>query len=732
MVMAPIGPWPPNPWSQRIAHIGICSVFALLCTGAALGLIHTVSDVADLLTDTQGLRSLAYLILAIFTATGTLSAAWWLARRDEPVPPRLFLCGLIVATIAVRSILITTVDPAWSTDYLRYWERAVQMAASDELLISDVYRQRALLVAYPVELLFGPEATTALKWANAFLLLIVQLALYDMMRLSVNHQAAQASSLVLLASPLPAYAALIPSHDVWGMLFLAGALWAVARARRLPHSVPGLAWVAIWGSVCALSAYLFELQRSIGTLFCLALVAASLLDFFANRGRHSGQRFSPALLGLLVSAIALVSQPMLASVGARLDVHPATQERYAIPDAMKRAAHGSAMGTARSAWFARFNDRFRAQTERDRTEVQEFSRSVYLSTWALQPLGKLDAMREHGQRLFSLSYPTDWDTILRRPEGMSPQVRSGLVAHIGIFGVSLLIAVLICGLLMCLRRPGPAFPALAGTTFATGLALALLLVFENKPYNIAAVWLIYPIIFGGTFASIGPRSELQPRGALASSASHAVKGFGALAVTAIALLLLLRASYGIDDGRVIDGWEISLDQAGETNFSLAHDTDPLLPRAFDPDHYIHDTRDFVLRDALEDGPRIQRRADRLYLALRFPDGPLVRGDRLTASRELCTEGRRGGFEFFMFAPYLRRDVNQAFTVEVAVDGNVLDSLPIPHANRSDSMRLVSVRGLPRMQGCPTLSVSLVSHVDRTALSWARASHVELWFPRLVP
>lgn len=87
----------------------------------------------------------------------------------------------------------------------------------------------------------------------------------------------------------------------------------------------------------------------------------------------------------------------------------------------------------------------------------------------------------------------------------------------------------------------------------------------------------------------------------------------------------------------------------------------------------------------------------------------------------------------MFAPYLRRGVENAFTVEIAIDGQVVKQRSIPHRDRSDSMQLASVALPPAQEGaCRILSVTLVSNVDRTATSWANASHTEIWYPRLVP
>lgn len=726
-------PETPPAWTAAAAlgSVGKSAVLLLLGAGIVSGMLHTAKDVYLLANDAAGGGALSQWLAAVALVLATFGCAWLLATRRTALPPPLFLLGLVLATLLLRALLIGLVEPAWNTDYLRYWERAVEMVASGRLSVDNVYQQRALLVPYPVEWLFGPGATTALKWTNALLLLLVQLLAYDAVRLLHSHQAAQATSLVLLASPFPAYAALIPSHDLWALAFLATSMWTVCRAQYPPRGrVARTMFIVGLAALCALSTYFLELQRSTGTLLFAALLAAVLVHLLATRFASTRPRSPSGSSLILVAALAIVLYPAVQAGSAVLGIQPASTTGGQSSMAMKYAAHGSAMGTGRSAWYARFNDRFHAKALGAPDVARDFSRSVVLSTWSLQPQGKLDAMRDHAGRLFSLSYPFDWDTLLRRPEGMDSQTRSALIIHVGVFGLALLAASL-ASLVVLLARPGNIiFPVLQGTLFVLGLALVMLTLFENKPFNIAPVWLLYPLLFGVAAASTTARAR-QGEGRHAAVA--AVLAACMLVGGGGAAWFALGFAYDVNDGQVLSRWDLQLSRLETSDEDWERQIGQLPPQAFEPRHYVRDRRSFVLRDAPEDAGRIQKRANQLYFVLQFPPGAVSRGDTLSASREVCLDGSRDVLEFFMFVPYTRPGVDRAFEIDVSLDGRSLRQFPIPHRDRSDTMQLASVSLPPvsRGPGCHTVGITLVSNVDRSALSWAQASRVEIWFPRLV-
>lgn len=713
------------------SHAVVSVLLVLLAVALSLGTVHTASDLLDLRHSLTGIRATVSWLASALTVALTFSSAWYVAKRDRPIKPLIFLSALFAVTVALRSVLIANVDPVWVSDYLRYWDRAIEMAADGGASLKSIYHQRALLVPYPVELLFGPNATLALKWTNAALLFVIQLAVYDAVRLTSSHQAAQGAAILLLGSPLPAYAVQIPSHDLWGLVFLSGVLWTAARAYRLPRApLPRIAGLTLLGVGSAVLAYCLELQRSLGTLTAIALLGSSILLLALQKFRPNspGERHSGAAI-TLVAALTLALQPVITAGTQHIGLEPVSSSHAAM--AMKYAAHGSSMGTARSAWYARFNDRFYRATVENPAQVDDFASSIILSTWMLEPAGKLDAIRQHTARLFSLSYPSDWDTLLRRPAGLNPELRTVLLIHIATFGLALLISAVVAALSLVPRIPSIPHPILACTILTVGLASVLLVLFENKPFNVAPAWLLLPMLVG---------FSLTRRSTAFGDAPHPSSPPIQLTLLAVAACVfgivsgwfVLRLIYDTDDGLMLSNWKLHVIQSRPSAPQWITALASLPPKAFDQKYYVRNRREFVLRDAADDAKRIKRRADSMFFTLRFPPGVIAQNDTVTAHRSLCSNSQRDSLEFFMFAPYQREDVHRVFTLEVARDGTLLSTMPIPHEDRSDSMQRVIVPDIVSTDGrCHDVTLTLRSNVDRSALSWSRASHVEIWFPRLV-
>ncbi|WP_143703893.1 MULTISPECIES: hypothetical protein [Luteimonas] len=730
------------PWatsaSAALMRLGVSAAAVFLILGVVLGTRRTVLELtaqagAQFSTLIGALQGLA----AILVAALCLAFAWWLGTRRTPVKPAAFLGLLVLATLVARALLIGMVEPAWSTDYLRYWQRAVEMAAQDQLRVPGIYHQRALLVPYPIVELFGPDATTALKWGNVLMLLVTQLIAYDVMRLVRNHQAAQSTSILMLALPMVAYSALIPSHDLWGLVLFSIAAWSATRVLHLRLGALRLPLFGALTLLCAVSAYCLELQRSIGTLYALVLLIAAIAFFFLCK--YSGETYHSASPHgardlVIVAGVCLLLQFALAEAGTRSGLHATAQPAQSSQLSMKLAAHAGSMGTAQSAWYARFRDRFPTYESASAEDASDFSRSVALSTWVIQPEGKLESMFSHAGRLFDLGYPNDWDTVLRRPEGMSTATRGALLFHISVFGTMFGFALIYALLRLAGARTAPPFPILLGMLFVCALSLMLLAAFENKPSNLFPAWLVYCWIIAWAFSAPtmpGADSPVSATGwrILRSLAAGAL----VLCVAGLLVWALPKLAYDEDRGLVIDGWDMQIAQKSTPPNAWEQTLLSAQTQAFLPQHYVDDRRSFVLRGADQDGARIHERADRLYTALQLA-APISKGDRISIERALCDVETRNGIEFFLFAPYQRVGVREAFTVTLSVDGQALRRVPIPYRNRRDTMQRIRVDNAiaSGMSGdCHTMSITLESNVTRTAMSWQRASYIEIWFPRRV-
>ncbi|MGH8084268.1 MAG: hypothetical protein ACREPV_03225 [Lysobacter sp.] len=714
----------------------MAAVLVYLLLGTYLGTLESIeqliAQVPRQFSTAGGVLQAAVGIALVALSCG---AAWKVSRRPLPFHPGWFLLVMIAGSIALRGILIGTVEPEWSTDYLRYWQRALELASREELRVSTVYHQRALLFAYPVAEIWGADGAIALKWLNAALLLAIQLAVYDVARLARSHQAAQSASILLLAAPIPAYAALIPSHDVWGLFFVALAIWTAVRIFHLGSHGWGR-WLrfSLLTALCALALYCLQLQRSIGTILSIALLVAAIIVFFLDSAGPERERRSRLLV---VAALAcFLAQPLLARVGTQLEIHPTAKNFDSSSYHMKIAAHAGAMGTANSAWYARFADRFHGQSKLGVESTANFAESIAVSNWVLEPTGKLRHLKSHMSRLFRLGYPAAWNTTLRRPADMSGRTRNSLVFHAGVFGVAFG-----CLLLFSLYRSAALLRSMplhlvASLVFVAGLSLLLLALFENKPYNIFPIWLCAVWLISWVASHDAARGD-KAEAVGASPAKHRswptlLAGICTLVVGAATAWAVPRALYTERAGLVLDDWDLSLaqDRPPPADWRTTLALSP--PDAFDKPYYVHDRRSFVLKGATEDGKRIHKYANGLFTTLEFPT-ELARGDRFSMERKVCGIAGDRHFEFFVFAPFQRRDVDNAFTLEVLVDGMAWKQVPIPYPDGGNTMRRVSLDDpLGGGQACHSISIELVSNVNQTAESWRRASHVEIWFPRLVP
>lgn len=714
--------------STFLASAAVSVSLLYLCVGVLFGLGLTFDNVIALAGTSVGAGGIFQRLVVAGAVLAVAIWAWRVARRPRPYPLIPFVIGLVVVGAGARGLLALCVDSQWSTDYLRYWQHAVAMVDSGALAARDLYDQRAFLIAYPVARLFGPDAHLAMKLLNVALLLAVQLLAYDMMRLARNHQAAQAMSIVLLAAPMPAFVALIPSHDLWGLFFLTVATWTATRSAYLARSSHFWWRVAGLAMVCALATYCLELQRTTGTLFALALSLASLLCWFLCRS-SSGSKDLAHRAGPLVAValVCLMMQPLLAQVGTRLDIHPAARLTAEPMHKMKLAAHSGAMGTATSDWYARFRDRFNPKASQDYATASEFARSLTLSTWILEPEGKLLHVAAHMPRMFDLGYPMDWDTALRKPTTISPATRQTLLFYAGAFGLAFGLALALALATTAVSRRTVPAPILILTVMVTVLSFLLLVLFENKAPNIFPIWLAGSMVIAWVASAVKP----EPRARISTAAN------GSLALGAAILIVvsasgaawaIARLTYTENDGRILDGWSLSLEQSvappadWETSLSAA------APRAFETPFYESEKRGFVLRAAPTDGARIQKYSRDLLTVLEFP-ATLSSGDTLTMTREVCGAGEPRGLEFFVFSPLRRKDVSEAFSLYVNIDGDAVAHVPIPL--EGGSMRLVHIPAVIQDRECREVALSLTSNTSRTAASWRRASRTEIWFPRLV-
>jgi len=699
------------------------SVLLLLAAGTVLGLYETLQATRELLSADKyeaefWLWALVQAAIVILIGLGTLA----LARRERPVNPRVFLMACIGVGLVVHLLLAALVKPVWSTDYLRYWQHAQELARHGDCGgLANLYCSRSLFIPYPVVLIFGIDATYALKLANIMLLAVIQAFAYDILRRVKTHQAAQAGSLLLLAAPMPAYATLIPSHDLWGLFFIALFIWLITlatskRVRNRSSMISDLLFAALIGIV----AYLAEIQRNIGPILCLALVIASVVYALAYFRSKRDTMFPRGKTLLLLCLISIGTYFLSDSIGGNFGLGLDNRTTSLM---MRFAADSSGLGNGNSDWSARFRYRF-GEKAASSEEATDFARSIALSSIVLQPIDHTAQIAKKGIWLFSLNYPKRWNRLLRNPEGISTQTRSLLILYTCLF--AFLFGSWLAYALVSLAASNKIIPIPILTLLVTilGIAAAMLLLFSNKPLNLFPVWLAGTLTIGFWLRGHNDpvSTDIAPRLAAAT--------YGILFMLVVALLGwgILRVLYAQPEGRLLAGWQYHAKMKQPPLSDEWKDTMlKARPEAFDLWAYKRGALKGYLREAPQDGRRIRKYAGDTVTRMEFP-GNVVAGDLLRLETEVCRKaGQRNNLEFFLFAPKRQWVKESSSSLDITVGAISVEKIKIPFQGKN-FRRITVADAFP--EGCHRLAFNL--HVDKTPGNQpSQSPMVEIWLARLI-
>lgn len=715
-----------------IIGASISSIIVLLLVAEILGLHNSISATLLLLSNRgAGMKQLASALLLAAVSWATIWMAVRTGKRANSYKASTFLWCVVGGGAILHLLLLLLVDTQWSTDYLRYWQYAKDLVDTGRYGgFNSPYYSRSLLVPYPIIRLFGSEATFVLKVVNVVLLTACQLFAYDILRRVSNHRAAQLATVLLVTAPIPAYATLIPSHDLWGMFFLSGSLWVLTLG-LFPTTAAhprALRWISL-SILAGLVAYLAQLQRSIGEIFCVALVLSSIISWLAAwREKGIGPIKHTLLITSMASMLCLGSMAASKQIGDTIGLGVTGRTSLFM---MKVAANSGGMGSGTSDWFVRFNDRFGSK-QSSKAEAIDFARSVGLSSWALQPIDRTAHLANQARRLFELNYPMDWDVLLRRPKGMSSSTRETLILYADLYGVMFGGLFIYSLAILASFRRRPPFPVLASLLAVLLLALTLLLLFENKPFNIFPIWFAASLAIACAVApgAIERSDRTEPTPVLSLRPIGEGAAFVGLAV--FIACLVLHNIFGTANGRLINDWsfrnqQVKPVQSKNWEIALLDAT----PEAFDQASYDPLTiKKTIARHSVHDGERIQKYAGDAVVRLQFP-GAVTQGDKLSIESQVCnTDGTRKNVEYFLFSPK-GRDVGDAqFSLSASIDGHAFQRSKIPLAGRN-FQRFVLKNALPD-RACHTLAFHLEAVKLARVTAASRTPFVEIWMPRLVP
>jgi hypothetical protein len=263
-----------------------------------------------------------------------------------------------------------------------------------------------------------------------------------------------------------------------------------------------------------------------------------------------------------------------------------------------------------------------------------------------------------------------------------------------------------------------------------GLALPLLLIFENKPYNIFPIWMIGSMAIGYVLPSF-TSSYVKQAASRITPSNPALGGIALLVIATGLIIVTIRTTYTVADGRLLSNWSFDAKQATPArDAAWQEDLLEARPEAFDPGAYKPSKAltKFHINRSHGDGERIQRYAGDAVTRLQFP-APASSEDSLSLSTFAFTSGsRRRRVEFFVYSPKTKRYRRGEFTMDILIDGENAQSIGIPLAGKNFQRFVVGPALLDN--SCHTIAFRLRA-ADLSTSSGDRGPFVEIWMPRLI-
>lgn len=645
----------------------------------------------------------AFLLTSL--AVGTL-AGWEIvirtARRPNPLPVVPFLVIAILAGLTTRAIYVTCIQPEWYSDFRSYWRVGEQLAAGGVSPSDSGYTRRANFLTRPLIELFGPNPRVV-PYSNILLLTLIQVVAYDLLRRLRSHQAAQAFTLLWVAAPIPIMTAAVPNHDLAGMVLTISATWLCVIAafsrpsRRIPSAA--LACCILAGLLVAL----LEVVRGLGLayLICLALMtgAGAVIALFPRTGISAdGRRLAlRAMAGLALVFFGFwLGQSVLGATGNTTDPGLERHARllYTTPH-MNSASNGT------YAFRAAFQRAFMDAYHEDSTGLASLRRSLSLTDFTLDPVGRIRSIISRMERQFSLG--SEQSFYLR---GINTPVQHVLTGYNVLFGTAFAAVLLIAIIRLAQRRTWPPLPESFLLLFTALTAAVLVATGENQPRYISMIWLTGAMAISTWLAeSVTAAVPGQERGPVALIAS----------AVAFPLVLLagawLAASVWIDDasgGSIFHDWTFASDTGSGVNFLRALQEQP--------------TNVLVGRN---DKPMPAHFG---MLALRLGLPPEAR--KANAVTRVCRPPESASLEFHYFGATGKQPIASNAEVFASWNGVPLWTSRVGSTKVPERIR-VPLPPVPQTD-CAELRFSLESEAPGRSQSRAPAEpQVEIFFPRLV-
>ena len=644
--------------------------------------------------------AICVVVIAIFLTAG------WLAQRARPLAPLPFWLAALALGLLLRGWYVFAAEAIWVNDFLTYWEVGLDLTRSGSPAATTVYEQRAYFLTWPVIQLFG-DSRNAMMMLNIAFLSVIQIVGYDLLRRTANHQAAQAFSLLWIATPEPTLTAAAPNHDLAGLVLLVCALWLATRATLAIPTHPRLGF-RILAALCAGALLaLLEAVRGLGWFYLgvsgvIVVALAIVLLLRSSQAALRSRLLRGASLHLFVATAtcALLSTALSATGWSRTPENAApTNISYTMP-------HATSLSDGTNAFMRRFEDRFTLDMLDEPDALAQLRHSLVLSDVIRDPLAKPRNVYRRLPRQYNLG-----SQLYFYLRGVAPPLRFAVERFTPSFVVGFS-ALLLYALWRQLRAPWRDPLASFLVLLVSGLSLTLLVTGENQPRYIFPIWFVGAFLIAARLADGRPGPVIGAEAVTENTWSKLLQVGRWFTVSCVFATLTAAAAYVgavalLPDakGRILDDWRFDGTSTEEAVFLERLQSAP--------------PTGFALRI---DDVGFESLSLKLMLA-----GTPESHPQIAAVRRVCgvVPGTTFEFHYDHRAKHLRG--RNAYALRLFSGERELWHAALPNGERPQA---VSIPLEPGNDGCVTLRFSLDANVSYDRVSWQNASFVEIFFPRL--
>lgn len=624
-------------------------------------------------------------IIILFLTTVILTV------RGKAFPFLPFIFSSVLIALSIYILYNNSFQAVWVSDFQRMWDAAGQLVGDGRFKARNIIEQRALPVLVPAVYIFGHHPFVV-SVINITFLIAIMLVGYDILRRLSGHLTAQIFTILWLGGAETAFSLKIPSHDLWGLLFVVLTLWMFVRAA---NSEGRSAFRSLFlGFIVGMPIILLDVQRELGSVALAAFATTILL--VRMRSIHNAKSYSGGnrnkLIVIFIGAIISFGCGNIALKKAGV-ITSDPSYNYLSNVRVGALAPSYSNGTFRYAsTFG--NALLRAQPGEAQTETV---RSLLASDFAEQPWQRIASVISKMNIVSRVG--GQWNFYQSKLKENNSKLLEVFLFYNKFY--SLMISVLFIAVLVPALSCRENIVNLYALSFMGVLIGGIVTIGEVQPRYVFPVWFFAPVVIAirlGGLRAIGSAAPINLLGTARTVLIGAVVLIaGVWCVHAIGDRL-----YTVAKGRIIT-------QFNMTSVGVEAHKDISAQQL-----------DLVTRNSSSIG------IGRLGFSLLAADTTSVPAS-ISASQHVCADGSHTALRFAYVMPYVNPKANGVFKLMVKINNRHLFEKLLPdNGNFHD----VAIPGALAPYECGVLAYTLEIARPLLSKSWVSATRTEIYFPRL--